>query len=164
MTMKIVTNSTPLIELSKIKQLDLLREVYGAIYIPDEVYVEVVVEGTGKPGAAEVEAANWIYCHSVSDVDQVRILQSQHSLHLGECATIVLAREINAEQVILDDNAARRAAIARGLPVIGTVGILLVAKTQRIIPAVRPILNSLRDQGTRISQVLYHQILARAGE
>ena len=138
--------------------------MYGAIYIPDEVYVEVVVEGTGKPGAAEVEAANWIYCHSVSDVDQVRILQSQHLLHLGECATIVLAREIGAEQVILDDNAARREAIARGLPVIGTVGVLLIAKTQRIIPSVRPILDSLRAQGTRISQNLYYQILARAGE
>ena len=162
--MKIVTNSTPLIELSKIKQLDLLREVYGAILIPEEVYVEVVVEGTGKPGAAEVEAADWIHCQPVLDVDQVRILQSQHSLHLGECATIVLAQEINAEQVILDDNAARREAIGRGLPVIGTVGVLLIAKTQRIIPSVRPILDNLRAQGTRVSQDLYYQVLARAGE
>ena len=162
--MKIVTNSTPLIELSKIKQLDLLQEVYGAILIPEEVYIEVVIDGTGKPGAAEVEAAQWIHCQSVTDKDQVGILQSQHSLHLGECATIILAQEINAEQIILDDNAARREAIARGLPVIGTVGVLLVAKTQHIIPVVKPILDNLRDQGTRISQVLYHQILARAGE
>lgn len=125
--MKIVTNSTPLIELSKIKQLELLREVYGTILVPEEVYIEVVVDGTGKPGAAEVEAAEWIYRQSVVDKEQIRTLQSQHSLHLGECATIVLAQEINAEQVILDDNAARWEAIARGLPVIGTVGVLLVA-------------------------------------
>ena len=162
--MKIVTNSTPLIELSKIKQLELLREVYGAILVPEEVYIEVVVDGTGKPGAAEVEAAGWIYRQSVVDKEQIRTLQSQHSLHLGECATIVLAQEINAEQVILDDNAARREAIARGLPVIGTVGVLLVAKVQRIIPSVRPILDSLRAQGARISQDLYYQVLARAGE
>ena len=106
----------------------------------------------------------WIDCQSVVDKEQVRILQSQHSLHLGECATIVLAQEINAEQVILDDNAARQEAIARGLPVIRTVGVLLVAKTQRIIPSVRPILDSLRAQGTRVSQNLYYQALARAGE
>ena len=162
--MKIVTNSTPLIELSKIRQLDLLREVYGTILIPDEVYIEVVVDGMGKPGAAEVKAAEWIHCQSVADKDRVSTLQSQHSLHLGECATIVLAEEVKAEQVILDDNAARREAVARGLPVIGTVGVLLIAKTQSIIPAVRPILDNLRAQGTRVSQDLYYQVIAKAGE
>ena len=162
--MKIFTNSTPLIELSKINQLNLLREVYGAILILEEVYIEVVVAGAGKPGAAEVEGAEWIYCQSVGDKREVRSLQSQYSLHLGECATIILAQEINAEQIILDDNAARREAIARGLPVIRTVGVLLVAKTQRIIPAVRTILDALRDHGTRVSQDLYYQVIARAEE
>ena len=162
--MKIVTNSTPLIELSKIEQLDLLRKVYGTILIPEEVYSEVVIDGTGKPGAAEVKAAEWIYRQSVRNRAQVRILQSQRSLHLGECATIVLAQEIDADQVILDDNAARQEAIARQLPVIGTVGILFVAKTQGIIPAVRPILDALRAHGTRVSQRLYYQVLAKAQE
>ncbi len=92
--MKIVTNSTPLIELSKISQLDLLRKVYHSIIIPEEVYIEVVVDGAGKQGAAEVEAAEWIHCHSVTDLNQVIELQNQKSLHIGECATIVLAQEI----------------------------------------------------------------------
>ena len=162
--MKIVTNSTPLIELSKIRQLGLLREVYGTILIPEEVYIEVVIDGTGKPGAAEVKAAEWIHCQSVTNKNQVSTLQGQHSLHLGECATIVLAEEVKAEQVILDDNAARQEAVARGLPVIGTVGVLLIAKTQSIIPAVRPILDNLRAQGTRVSQDLYYQVIAKAGE
>ena len=105
---KVVTNSTPLIELSKIKQLNLLREVYGAILDPDEVYIEVSVNGTGKLGAAKIKAAEWIHCQSVADKDQISILQTQHSLHLGECATIALAKEVKAKQVILDDNAARQ--------------------------------------------------------
>ena len=162
--MKVVTNSTPLIELSKIKQLNLLREVYGTILIPEEVYVEVVIDGTGKPGAAEVKAAQWISRQTVTDSDQVRVLQSQHSLHLGECATIILAQEINAEQVVLDDNAARQEAIARGLPVIGTVGILLIAKNRGVIRTVGPILDDLRAHGTRISQNLYYQAMTKAGE
>lgn len=162
--MKIVTNSTPLIELSKIEQLNLLREVYGAILIPEEVYSEVVIDGTGKPGAAEVKAAEWIHRQSVRDESQIRLLQNQRSLHLGECATIVLAQEIEAEQVILDDNAARQEAVARRLPVIGTVGVLLVAKTQGVIPTVRPILDDLCDHGTRVSRRLYYQILAKAQE
>ena len=162
--MKVVTNSTPLIELSKINRLDLIRDVYGKILIPEEVYVEVVIDGIGQPGAAEVKAAEWIYRQTITDTDQVRILQSQQSLHLGECATIILAQELDAEQVILDDYAARREATARRLPVIGTVGVLLIAKTQGVIPTVRPILDNLRAQGTRISQNLYYQAIARAGE
>ena len=95
--MKIVTNSTSLIELSKIRQLDLLRKVYGSIIIPEEVYIEVVVDGAGKQGAAEVGAADWIHCVSVTDMNHVIELQNRKSLHLGECATIVLAQEIDAE-------------------------------------------------------------------
>lgn len=162
--MKIVTNSTPLIELSKINQLNLLREVYGSILIPEEVYVEVVVDGAGKQGAVEVGAAEWIHRQSVTDMNLVKALRNQKDLHLGECATIVLAQEIDADQVILDDSAARQEAIIQGLPVIGTVGVLLVAKTQGIIPTIKPILDNLRLQGTRISQSLYHQTLAKADE
>ncbi len=55
--MKVVANSTPLIELSKIRQLELLRDVYGSIIIPEEVYTEVVIDGAGESGAAEVAAA-----------------------------------------------------------------------------------------------------------
>ena len=162
--MKVVTNSTPLIALSKINRLELLREVYSSIYIPEEVYTEVVVNGIGKPGAAEVEAADWIFCQTVKDKNQVFILHNQTLIDLGECGTIVLAQEIGAERIIIDDRVAREVAIAKGLPVIGTVGVLRVAKTLHIIPAVRPILDDLRSHGTRISDRLYHQILTTEGE
>lgn len=69
--MKVVTNSTPLIARSKINRIELLREVYGSIYIPEEVYTEVVVIGVGKPGAEEVASADWIVCQPVTDTDQV---------------------------------------------------------------------------------------------
>ena len=58
--MTVVANSTPLIGLSKIRQLELLRDVYGSIIIPEEVYTEVVIDGADEPGAAEVAAAQWI--------------------------------------------------------------------------------------------------------
>ncbi len=162
--MKVVANSTPLIELSKIKRLDLLRDVYGSIIIPEEVYTEVVIDGAGKPGAAAVKEAQWILCRSVIDKNQVLILHNRTLLDLGECGAIVLAQEIDAGQVIIDDRVARRVAIARGLPIIGTIGVLLVAKTRHIIPDVKSILDNLRDHGTRISQRLYRQTLKNAGE
>ena len=161
---KIVTNSTPLIELSKINQLKLLREVYQSIYIPEEVYTEVVVNGIGKPGAVEVEEADWILRQPVINKDQVIDLHNRIPIGLGECGAIVLAQEIRTERLIIDDRVARRVAIAKGLPVIGTVGVLRVAKAKRIVPAVKPILDDLRSHGTRISDNLYYQTLATERE
>lgn len=108
--MKVVTNSTPLIALSKINRLELLREVYRSIYIPEEVYTEVVVNGIGKPGTEEIASANWIICQPVTDKDQVLILHNQTLIDLGECGAIVLAQEIRAERIIIDDRVARQVA------------------------------------------------------
>ena len=162
--MKVVTNSTPLIALSNINQLELLREVYHSIYIPEEVYTEVVINGIGKPGATAVEMADWITRQPVTDKDQVLILHNRTLIDLGECGAIVLAQEIRAERIIIDDRVARQVAIAKGLSVIGTVGVLRVAKAEGIISAVRPILDDLRSHGTRISDRLYYQTLAAERE
>ena len=162
--MKVVTNSTPLIALSKINQLVLLQKVYHSVYIPEEVYTEVVVNGVGKPGAAEVEMADWIICQPVMDKDQVLILHNRTLIDLGECGAIVLAQEIRAGRLIIDDSVARQVAITKGLSVVGTVGVLRVAKARQIIPAVKPILDDLRSHGTWISNKLYYQILATEKE
>ena len=103
----------------------------------------MVVNGVGKPGATEIETADWITCQPVTDKDQVLILHNRTLIDLGECGAIVLAQEMRAERIIIDDRVARQVAIAKGLPVIGTVGVLRVAKSQRIIPAVKPILDDL---------------------
>lgn len=160
----IVSNSTPLIELSKIRRLELLREIYGSLVIPKAVYTEVVIDGAGKPGAAEVKGAAWIHQHAVTHPSQVQSLYAHPSLDLGECEAIVLAEEIPADQVILDDRVAREVAVARGLPVIGTFGVLLVAKAEGIIPTVKPIRDALRVHGARISQPLYRLMLTAARE
>ncbi len=157
--MKVVTNSTPLIALSKINRLELLQKVYRSIYIPEEVYTEVVVNGVGKPGAAEVASADWIICQPIKDKDQVLILHNRTLIDLGECGAIVLAQEIEAERIIIDDRVARHIAIAKGLSVVGTVGVLRVAKAMQIIPEIKPILDDLRLHGTRISDRLYYQTL-----
>jgi predicted nucleic acid-binding protein len=162
--MNIVVNSTPLIELSKIRRLTLLRDVYSKIIIPEEVHSEVVIQGVGQPGAAEVRTATWIEVRAVTNPNSVMNLHVNTQLGLGECGVIVLAEEIHAQRVIIDDKAARQIAQARGLPVIGTVGVLIVAKTRGIIPNVRDILDVLRTHGMRISPRLYQQILTAAGE
>ena len=60
--MNVIVNSTPLIELSKIRRLTLLRDVYGKIIIPEEVHSEVVIHGAEQPGAAEVGIMTTLHC------------------------------------------------------------------------------------------------------
>lgn len=160
--MIVVADTTPLSELAKVGHLNLLRDVFGEIIIPQEVYNEVTT-GT-HPAVAAVKSANWIEVRAVSDSQKVSALQAGTGLDLGECAAIVLAEELGAEQLLVDDLGARREAKSRNLPIIGTVGTLLLAKQQGLIPSVKEILDNLIAQGKYISQSLYHNSLAIAKE
>ena len=85
-------------------------------------------------------------------------------LDTGESEAIALAKEIDADLIILDDADARDTAIEEGLDVVGLLAFLVLAKEEGIINQVRPLLDALRQQGFFISDDLYHHILRRAGE
>ncbi len=123
--MKVVSNSTALVHLSAAGHFDLLRELFGELYIPEEVYHEVVIAGAGKPGSSEVQNAPWIKRLAVKNRLACSMLNTM--LGVGESACIVLAIEIGAELVILDDRRARLQALAHGLNITGTIGVLLRA-------------------------------------
>ncbi len=86
------------------------------------------------------------------------------SLGGGESEAISLALELSAQLIILDDRPARRLAKALGLPVIGTLGALLLAKQKGLLPAIKPEMDALVNFGFRISQDLYDRVLGDAGE
>ena len=75
--MIVVSNSSPLIALAKIGKLHILRELFGEITIPKAVWDEVVVKGRGKPGAEEVEKAEWIKVMDVKDKLSVEVLRGE---------------------------------------------------------------------------------------
>ncbi len=160
--MIIVSDTTPLSELAKVGQLNLLRDVFGRVIIPEEVYNEVTT-GT-HPAVSGVQSATWIEVRSVSDTQKVSALQGATNLDLGECAAIILAEELDVDQLLIDDLAARRVALSRNLPVIGTIGTLLLAKDQGLVPSVKEVLDALIAQGKRISQQLYQETLLTAQE
>ena len=160
--MIVVSNTTPLSELAKVGQLNLLRDIFGNLIVPQEVYQEVT---TGNhPAATIVPSLTWIEVYSIDNSQKIFDLQTSTGLDLGECATIVLAEELNASQVLIDDRTARLVAESRHLAVIGTVGILLLAKEQGIIPSIRPILDQLIANGKWISSNLYQEALQVAQE
>ena len=82
----------------------------------------------------------------------------------GEREAIAIAIELRARRLVLDDEPARRLALALGLPVIGTVGVVLTAKRLSLLTEVRPILDALLGSGFRIGREVYEQALVDAGE
>ncbi len=156
--MKIVCNASPLINLARIGKLGLLRELYEELIIPEAVWHEVVVEGAGQPGAEEVKAADWIKTQSVTNRDLKRALRQE--LDAGEAEAIVLALEIGAELLLMDERLGREVAWHFGLRYTGLIGILIEAKRKGHVSAIRPHLDSLRDiAGFRVSNELYLRVL-----
>ncbi len=158
----VISDSSLLIHLSQIGCLNILKELFGKILIPPAVYREVVIDGLERPGSREVKEASWIKVVEVRNVHLKRILQL--SLDEGEAETIVLALEINADRVLLDDREARLQAKRLGLRVTGTLGVLLRAKKLGLVGGLKEELNKLREFGFRISKDLEEDILKAAGE
>ena len=80
--MIVVSNSSPLITLARIGQLELLRQLFGEIKIADEVRQEVVVRGAGRPAAEVVRSAGWIAIHAAAPADEMLRLRVYEKLQL----------------------------------------------------------------------------------
>jgi predicted nucleic acid-binding protein len=158
----VVSNSSPLIALATIGGLALLKSLFKEIMIPKTVYEEIVIQGQGEPGSKEVAEAEWIHTISVEDRLAAELLQE--SLDMGESEAIVLAQQLGARYVLLDDELARRKADRIGLPVAGTLAVLLMAKESGLISTVGSVLAELRQADFRMSERVYAAVLAKAGE
>jgi uncharacterized protein len=157
----VVSDSSPLIGLASIGHLELLRLLFGRVLIPEAVHREVT-EDTGRPGAREVVAADWIEVRQI--VDRPLAEQFRTRLGLGEREAIVLGLETNADFVLVDDRPARAAAVQLGLDVLGVAGVVLRAKSEGHVSAVRPLLDGLRRHGLRLHDDIYEAVLRAAGE
>ena len=160
--MKVISNSSPLINFAALGRFTLLRELYGTIVIPDAVYHEVVVAGQGQPGAAEVEQADWITREAVTNPTVIAAL---HELGRGEAEAVALAVENPGSLLILDERRGRLAAINLHVNIIGTLGVLLVAKRKGLLAALAPEIEKLQMQvGFRVRADLKAKVLQEAGE
>lgn len=158
----VVANSGPLIGLASIGKFRLFKDLFDEIVIPSAVYNEVVIQGKDQPGAKETREADWIKVVEVQDRLAVSLLRNE--LDSGESEAIVLAKELSAALILLDEKLARRKVRSIGLTVTGTLGVLLMAKEAGLIPAVRPLLDGLIETPFRMSEDLYQKVLYMAGE
>lgn len=161
--MIIVSDASPLISFAAIGHLDILRELYSEVLIPEAVYHEISVAGCDAPGAAEIESFDWIRVRTVKNGNLIESLSRE--VDSGEAAAIALATECVADFLLIDERRGRKVAKQLGQRVIGILGVLIEAKYQGHIPAVRPVLEELVTKaGFRVSQPLRDRVLQAAGE
>jgi len=158
---KIISNASPLIALSNIGQLELLKKLFQKIFIPQAVYQEVVKEGKGRSGTVEVEKAikQWMEIVEVKNLDKVNTLRA--ILDYGEAEVIVLAQEIKADLLLLDNKEPRLFAKHLGFNVIGTVGVLILAYKKGFLKDPVEKIFELREKGFYISDRLLKEIIKR---
>lgn len=161
--MTTVSNTSPITNLAGIGYLDLLRQLYGPITIPQAVYDEMANIGRTVPGTLEVQTLPWIQIQPVTALDQVTALRA--TLDHGEAEAIVLALELQAQLLIIDETPGRAIARQFGINITGVLGVLLEAKYQGLIGAVKPLVDQLINEVEFwISPQLYEAILQAASE
>ncbi len=160
--MIVVANAGPLIALAQTDRFALLQTLYGTLHIPPAVREEVVIAGHGRPGSVEVADARWIEVVDVQGTTAVRLLADR--LDLGESQAIVLALELDADPLLIDEDRGRRIAEARGIAKTGTIGTLVVAKQRGLLSSVAQELDRLQAAGFRMSQEIYDAALRLSGE
>lgn len=106
---------------------------------------------------------SWIQSRAISDLVLLEALSNE--LDPGEAAAIVLAIELGADKIVIDERRGRSVAERLNLDYIGILGVLIEAKTQGLILEVKPLLDSLvRQAGFWISQPLYESVLRSVEE
>jgi hypothetical protein len=151
-----VADTSVLISLGRLGLLRILRDLFDEVLVPPEVRREALEARPKSPEAMAIQAAldeGWLlpFGDAVSAVAQAS--------HLGEDAAIRIAGE-RAAIALLDDRLARRTARGSGVAVLGTLGLLVLARESGLIPAVRPSLDELRGYGFRLSDRLIEEATA----
>lgn len=157
----VVVNSTPIIALAGIGRLDLLRCLAPEVLVPPAVWEELESGGERPGGQADLAAAPWIKVATLEESAGAVLLAD---LGRGEAEVIALARQVGARLVVIDDRLGRRHAARLGLPVTGTIGVLVLAKERRLVTEVLPLMRRLEENGLYLSQRLKSWVRARSGE
>lgn len=161
--MTIVSNASPLIALARVGQLELLRQLYNDILIPEAVWREVVEEGADQPGAEAVTSASWVVQRTVTNRPLVQALQQE--LDAGEAEAIALAIEVDSALLLMDERLGRDTARHFGIRYTGVLGVLIEAKHKGLVQAIKPLMDALRDlAGFHVSETLYQRVLLDTGE
>jgi predicted nucleic acid-binding protein len=156
-----VVNASPLIFLARAGLLDLLRLSAETVMVPTSVTTEIHRRGPDDITAQALQNTAWVV--AVEDPPIPQLIQAW-DLGAGESTVLAWAYTHSGTEAIIDDLAGRRCAAALGIPVRGTLGLILTAKRRGRIPQARPALERLRQAGMYLSDRIMDQALALVGE
>lgn len=154
--MIVVSDTSPILNLAVVGSLELLRSVFGEIVLPPWVAEELDRHGI-------LIQPNWMRVVAAQDREQLAELLRQ--LDPGEAEAIIVAVELQASLILIDEQRGRRIAADRGLKYMGLLGVLSEAKERRFISECKPILDDMIEQaGFWIGTDLRSRFLIAVGE
>lgn len=155
--MILIADSSALVALAIVDKLDLLERLFGEVYVPRAVYNEVSQEN--KEESTRLK----LYCNDkVLDISTA--FNFNISLGQGESKAIILYKEKNANFLLCDDKKAKKFAQNFGINVIGSLGILIKAKQENLIPEISSLVEILKSSRIFIDDKIYKLVLKMAGE
>lgn len=158
--MIVISDTSVISNLAQVHQIDLLRELYSRIVIPQKVKEEL----NNDPSTLElIKDIDWIDIGKISNQDLYNNLIID--LDPGEAEAIVLAKELGAGLLMIDERKGRKIAKENGIPIVGVLGLLTEAKKEGLIDKVKPILDKLIFEiGFRVNPKLYRYVLSTVDE
>ena len=161
--MIVISDTTPIISLLKINQLELLNHMFGDVQIPDAVYEELISNNRFQAEAEQILSAEYITKVVVEDKKSVALLRRATGLDAGESEAIILSDEIKADLLLMDELKGRQIAKQMGLNIMGTIGILMTAFEEKLLSAdeIEQCAEVLRSNGRHISDRLYEQLMEK---
>ena len=157
MTKRCVVNASPLIVLAKIGQIDLLVALADEIAVPHAVEREIIA------GPADDPARNWLSERKIPIVNLPNLPTELLAWDLGAGETAVLAYAMvnSGWTAVLDDNAARKCARSFGIPIKGTLVVIILAKQRGLIPSAADLIRQLQQHDYRIHDTIVREALEK---
>lgn len=155
-----IANASPVIVLAKAGYLHLLKQLPSELLLPEAVVKEVLAGPESDPARSALAGA-WAVPVTPAVIPTELL---EWGLGPGETAVLALARERAPCLAVLDDAAARACGKAFGIPLIGTLGVVLRAKKRGLIPEAAEVLRALRAAGLHLDDRTIRPALGRIGE
>lgn len=161
MTKKLITDSSPLIVLLKSDLENILPELFEEILVPEAVWQEVLAGKEDDIARRKLPHLSWL--NRTPAVSPIEIIES-YNLGKGETAVLNLALTIPESRVMLDDFAARKCAKTLKIPILGTGGLLILAKQKGLISSVTEAINKVQNAGLWLSDEIIKLVKQKASE
>lgn len=157
---EVFANTTPLQYLHRLGRLEWLRDFHGRVVVPEAVAAELDAGRQLGANVPDVRAIAWFEVRAAPQPGGA----FPNFIHRGEAAVMTLARSSGDALILMDDGLARTHARGLGLRLTGTLGVILRAKREGLIPAVEPTLRQLQSEGFRMAPATFAEVLRLAGE